>query len=454
MSRHDISPEERAQISEALQGLFDTSLIEHKNGLAYLPHEVVRQHVIDATDNCFDWSIDQVLFRDDGVTRRSNDRFGEPRRPHSMLVIGSLTIPGLGCRAGIGAHPLDEGAGEDAAYKSAESDAFKRAAMSFGVGLKQLYIDKGKTPAQQQRSSSNSRPPAQQQQAADKPMSIDEFRSTFVAAVESKDNAVLKKLVAAAGSDINRWTAMITASPTSSVLEWVSKQFGKSPIADNAMLLELIESRTFDDESVADPKGSAPATEPANVSMEDDVPPDTDLPPATDAQINAITTLLRKIKQNPDHFDFTDMPAEEAEIWIEALQEGHLPEGVSDPQQTGELSTVPPFREEEIYATIGEEAQTLAGKKGLWWKEVQSRQHQPDAIGIFQLVEMTERAMQTKMIDVDGFRWRMLAIIKTAVSEAHIDYVQKKLSDYKLWKQEEINAAKTQRAKLQEAVTA
>ena len=42
------------------------------------------------------------------------------------------------------AHPVDAAAGEDAAYKSADSDALKRAAMAFGVGLAQLYLERGR----------------------------------------------------------------------------------------------------------------------------------------------------------------------------------------------------------------------------------------------------------------------------------------------------------------------
>lgn len=128
---------------ELLEAPFGDDTIEEKSGMLYVPHEIVRERLIQATGNCFSWKIEQVIFRDDGVTRRSNDNTGAPRRPMSMIVIGTLSIPGLGERAGVGAHPLDEGAGEDAAYKSAESDALKRAAMAFGVGLKQLYIDTG-----------------------------------------------------------------------------------------------------------------------------------------------------------------------------------------------------------------------------------------------------------------------------------------------------------------------
>ena len=85
---------------------FPLELIEEKNGLSYLPHEAIRQRLIEATGNCFDWTIDQILFRDDGVTRRAKDRTtGEVPRPLSMVVVGRLAIPELGTRAGIGPIP-------------------------------------------------------------------------------------------------------------------------------------------------------------------------------------------------------------------------------------------------------------------------------------------------------------------------------------------------------------
>jgi hypothetical protein len=74
-----------------------------------------------------------------------------------MVVLSRLTIPELGSRAGIGAHPLEAGAGEDAAYKSAESDAFKRASSAFGVGLDQLYLQTGEAKRAQNGKRSSAR---------------------------------------------------------------------------------------------------------------------------------------------------------------------------------------------------------------------------------------------------------------------------------------------------------
>lgn len=50
-------------------------------------------------------------------------------------ALGTLTIDGLGCRQHIGVQSLDSKSGEDAAAKGAISDALKKAATLFGVGL-------------------------------------------------------------------------------------------------------------------------------------------------------------------------------------------------------------------------------------------------------------------------------------------------------------------------------
>jgi hypothetical protein len=232
-----------ADITTALLEPFDAALIEQKNGLSYLPHEVIRERLIDATDNCFDWSVDQVLFRDDGVTRRPVDRdTGELRRPPSMIVIGTLTIPGLGSRAGIGAHPLDEGSGEDSAYKSAESDAIKRAAMAFGVGLRQLYIDKVKPAAKRQATTRTAAQKAEnvhpvENNTTSKPnyplgMTDDEFAVEFKKATAKKDTERIKMLVDSAGQSVPRWLSMIGAVPNEASVEWIERQMQNKGVTD------------------------------------------------------------------------------------------------------------------------------------------------------------------------------------------------------------------------------
>jgi hypothetical protein len=239
-------------ISLDLMKPFPADVIDEKNGLLYVPHEIVRDRLISATENQFDWSIDQVLFRDDGVTRRANDRAtGEIRRPLSMIVIGTLAIPGLGSRAGIGAHPLDEGAGEDAAYKSAESDAIKRAAMSFGVGLNQLYIETGeakraKKPGRNTGATGRTtqRPQTRQHQPtqAREPLTDAEFDERVRQAVGGKNAQQMMELVDDAQDLTGRWCVLVNATESIQALAWVAAKYKHAGLSAEAVL-RAIEKR-------------------------------------------------------------------------------------------------------------------------------------------------------------------------------------------------------------------
>jgi hypothetical protein len=239
-------------ISLDLMKPFPADVIDEKNGLLYVPHEIVRDRLISATENQFDWSIDQVLFRDDGVTRRANDRTtGEIRRPLSMIVIGTLAIPGLGSRAGIGAHPLDEGAGEDAAYKSAESDAIKRAAMSFGVGLNQLYIETGEAKRAKKAGRNTGatgrttqRPQTQQhqQKQAREPLTDAEFDEKVRLAVGMKNSQQMMDLVEDAADLTGRWCVLVNATESIQALDWVAAKYKHAGLSAEAVL-RVIEKR-------------------------------------------------------------------------------------------------------------------------------------------------------------------------------------------------------------------
>ncbi len=242
------------EITSKLTEAFPAEVIEEKNGLLYIPHEIIRDRVIKATTNQFDWSIDQVLFRDDGVTRRGIDRTtGEARRPMSMIIIGTLTIPGLGSRAGIGAHPLDEGAGEDAAYKSADSDAFKRAAMAFGVGLHQLYIETGEARRAQKpnRGRDNLRQVARQSTpntstggAPAAEMTDTRFGSEVRKAITARNGDTLRQLVGEAGEHVGRWIALVKAADSDQALEWVEKQIERRGIGNDLLNHELAKRKS------------------------------------------------------------------------------------------------------------------------------------------------------------------------------------------------------------------
>jgi hypothetical protein len=228
-----------SDITRKLMEPFPVDVIEEKNGLLYIPHEIIRDRLISATENQFDWSVDQVLFRDDGVTRRPNDRFtGEPRRPISMIVIGTLTIPGLGSRAGIGAHPLDEGSGEDAAYKSAESDALKRAAMAFGVGLHQLYIETGEAKRVQKpqrgRVQAMSRPADEPRQLSDK-----QFGAEVRKAMAARDAGAFRKLVDDADAQTGRWIALVQAAESPQALDWIKRQIERKGVGNDLLDHEI-----------------------------------------------------------------------------------------------------------------------------------------------------------------------------------------------------------------------
>ena len=79
-------------------------------------------------------------YRNEYTDRQTGQVTGGKSDPTpTLMVVGELTIPGLGTRAGIGVTTIEPGAGEDN-LKGASTDALKKAATLFGVGL-DLYDD-------------------------------------------------------------------------------------------------------------------------------------------------------------------------------------------------------------------------------------------------------------------------------------------------------------------------
>lgn len=113
------------EIAKAIAQPFDPSVRKYKGGFAYIPQAVVRRRINNATNNLYDWQVLKFEFRDGTEVQQPNTLI--------MIVHGRLTIPGLGSRDGIGTAIIRKGTEEQ--YKSAESDAYKRAAMAFGTGL-------------------------------------------------------------------------------------------------------------------------------------------------------------------------------------------------------------------------------------------------------------------------------------------------------------------------------
>jgi len=288
-----ILPNEREDITARLSLSFDAEALEWKNNFAYIPHELVRQALIDATDNQFNWSIDQILFRDDGAPRRSvNRETGEIPNPTVMIVVGTLTIPGLGSRAGIGAHPIDAGSGEDAAYKSADSDALKRAAMAFGVGLKQLYIDKPRQGGQQQQRQST--PP------------------------QNRSAAPQKRSESSAPERMTAFDIYPSDPPQNRSIP--ADPYGEAmpePVQHNTPVAQTMTAPTGEFIPPAkDAQGRNVWTLPSRVTGQGK---------ASDRQMQWIFDLLHKMQKNPYAYDWSDLPMTEATEWIDSLKAGKVP---------------------------------------------------------------------------------------------------------------------------------
>jgi hypothetical protein len=111
------------EILERLGTPFPESAIKQRSGggkmLSYVEtHTVIRR--LNSVAKTWDWEIKSVEWRNE-----------------LCIVVGTLTIPGLGSRSGIGVQRVTEKSGEDL-VKGASSDALKKCATLFGIGL-ELY---------------------------------------------------------------------------------------------------------------------------------------------------------------------------------------------------------------------------------------------------------------------------------------------------------------------------
>lgn len=251
-----------AEITADLLAPFPPELLEQKEGKTYIPHELVRERLIDATDNQFDWIVTNQDYRDDGaVVRKSKDDAGQIIKNENgvdalfgrvtSIVTGTLTIPGLGNRSGIGTQVIEARQGEDAAYKGAESDALKRAAMAFGVGLylyknpaTQRAAERATTPRQ-----ATTRTAVQKAEnvhpvdgnATSKPnyplgMTDDEFASEVRRAVKAKDSERIVQLIESAGTITGRWLSLIGAMENENAVAWLERQMQNKGITDPALI--------------------------------------------------------------------------------------------------------------------------------------------------------------------------------------------------------------------------
>lgn len=110
---------------ERLTAPFPREAIRQRQGgggrmLDYLETHTVIRRLNEATGNQWSFRLTSVEWRGELV-----------------VAIGELEIPGLGTRSGIGVQRVSEGGGEDL-VKGVASDALKKCATLFGVGL-ELY---------------------------------------------------------------------------------------------------------------------------------------------------------------------------------------------------------------------------------------------------------------------------------------------------------------------------
>ena len=95
--------------------------------------DIVRR-LLDATDNQFSWVVDKAEMVIQETPKGNLATY--------WMVRGTLSLGDLGMRSGVGTHPAES---VDSA-KAAETDALKRAAVKFGVGL-HLYEDENSSGA-------------------------------------------------------------------------------------------------------------------------------------------------------------------------------------------------------------------------------------------------------------------------------------------------------------------
>lgn len=119
---------------EALTRPFEAGEVKQRPGpgrkaFSYVSGQTVIGRLLTAAGSAFSWKVERVEL----VTQET----GEGPTSYWM-VLGLLSVRGLGVRAGIGTHPAES----VEAPKAAETDALKRAAVKFGVGL-HLYDEDG-----------------------------------------------------------------------------------------------------------------------------------------------------------------------------------------------------------------------------------------------------------------------------------------------------------------------
>jgi hypothetical protein len=144
------------QLLDDLGKRFDRAAVKQRAGyggkmLDYLATDTVIRR-LNQTAQSWSFEIQSLEFRD-----------------NLCIVVGRLTIPGLGTRSGIGVQQLMQGGGSEDLVKGASSDALKKAATLYGVGLELYGPDLEAMAAQ---SPQNAPQPAPQQNYRPAPINV------------------------------------------------------------------------------------------------------------------------------------------------------------------------------------------------------------------------------------------------------------------------------------------
>ena len=121
----------RQSMMNVLQRPFPAVAVKKRKGghgkeLDYLEGHTVILRVLEANPT-WDWYINEPKEISLGIGKDGKEQ-------KCMMILGTLVIPGLGSRQGVGVQRIDQGGGEDL-VKGAATDAFKNATKYFGVGL-------------------------------------------------------------------------------------------------------------------------------------------------------------------------------------------------------------------------------------------------------------------------------------------------------------------------------
>lgn len=167
--------------------------------LTYVDGTTVFRRLIHATGNNFSVEVLDQEFKDFGTTRSGSNRI-------LLIARVRLTIPGMGSREHVGVQVVNADSGGEDLWKGAVTDAIKKAATLFGVGL-ELY--------------------GPDYEELVRPLNDGEFAK--LANEAGADPAIWKRLTDAAGDNMDRWTLLFEKAPNDTFRKRLDQLAPKPP---------------------------------------------------------------------------------------------------------------------------------------------------------------------------------------------------------------------------------